>query len=44
MEWAVLDWNRKAIDFYEALGARPVGEWTVYRLTGESLRKVADGH
>lgn len=41
MEWAVLDWNRKAIDFYESLGARPVGEWTVYRLTGETLQRVA---
>jgi GNAT superfamily N-acetyltransferase len=41
MEWAVLDWNRKAIDFYEALGARPVDGWTVYRLTGETLQRVA---
>lgn len=44
MEWAVLDWNQKAIDFYESLGARPVGEWTVYRLTGETLARVARGH
>ncbi len=37
LEWAVLDWNREAIGFYERLGARPNSEWTVYRLTGESL-------
>jgi GNAT superfamily N-acetyltransferase len=37
LEWAVLDWNREAIGFYERLGARPNSEWTVYRLTGEAL-------
>lgn len=37
LEWAVLDWNREAIRFYERLGARPNSEWTVYRLTGEAL-------
>lgn len=37
LEWSVLDWNREAIAFYERLGARPNSEWTVYRLTGESL-------
>ncbi|MBL8821044.1 MAG: GNAT family N-acetyltransferase [Planctomycetia bacterium] len=37
LEWAVLDWNKPAIGFYESLGARPNDEWTVYRLTGESL-------
>ncbi|MER6682381.1 GNAT family N-acetyltransferase [Streptomyces olivaceoviridis] len=37
LEWSVLDWNRPAIGFYEALGARPQDEWTVYRLTDESL-------
>ncbi|HET7420414.1 MAG TPA: GNAT family N-acetyltransferase [Candidatus Dormibacteraeota bacterium] len=41
LEWAVLDWNVDAIRFYERLGARPNADWTVYRLTGESLRKVA---
>ena len=41
MEWAVLDWNESAIGFYERLGARPNAEWTVYRLTGESLRSLA---
>jgi len=37
LEWAVLNWNRDAIGFYERLGARPNSEWTVYRLTGEAL-------
>ncbi|MGW5095997.1 N-acetyltransferase family protein [Streptomyces nodosus] len=37
LEWSVLDWNRPAIDFYEAMGARPQDEWTVYRLTDEAL-------
>jgi GNAT superfamily N-acetyltransferase len=41
LEWAVLDWNRDAIGFYESLGARPNSEWTVYRVTGESLRSLA---
>jgi GNAT superfamily N-acetyltransferase len=31
VEWAVLDWNRSAIEFYDALGARPVDGWTIYR-------------
>ena len=43
VEWAVLDWNRPAIGFYERLGARPNDEWTVYRLTGAPLRSLADG-
>jgi GNAT superfamily N-acetyltransferase len=37
LEWAVLNWNREAIRFYERLGAHPNSEWTVYRLTGEAL-------
>jgi GNAT superfamily N-acetyltransferase len=41
LEWAVLDWNVDAIRFYERLGAKPNAEWTVYRLTGESLHRVA---
>ena len=41
-EWAVLDWNQPAIDFYEALGARPQSEWTTYRLTGQALRDLAE--
>lgn len=40
LEWAVLDWNRDAIGFYERLGAKPNSEWTVYRLTGEALSSL----
>ena len=40
VEWAVLDWNQPSIDFYEALGARPMQEWTTYRLTGEALAQL----
>src|SRR5438874_28338 len=41
LEWAVLDWNVDAIGFYEKLGAKPNSEWTVYRLTGDSLSELA---
>lgn len=41
MEWAVLDWNEPAIGFYKSLGAVPMSEWTVYRLTGEALSRIA---
>ena len=41
LEWAVLDWNKDAIGFYERLGAKPNDEWTVYRLAGEALRSLA---
>ena len=41
LEWAVLDWNVDAVGFYQRLGARPNSEWTVYRLTGESLTRLA---
>ena len=40
VEWSVLDWNELAIGFYKALGAKPLDEWTMFRLTGESLRKL----
>ena len=40
VEWSVLDWNTPAIDFYRALGAVPMDEWTVFRLTGDALRRV----
>jgi GNAT superfamily N-acetyltransferase len=40
VEWSVLDWNDPAINFYTALGATPMDEWTVFRLTGESLRRL----
>jgi GNAT superfamily N-acetyltransferase len=41
MEWAVLDWNQPAIDFYEALGARRLAEWQVCRLAGAALKQYA---
>ena len=42
LEWSVLDWNEPAIGFYKKLGAVPMSEWTVFRVTGESLEKLAD--
>ena len=41
MEWAVLDWNEPAIKFYRALGAKPMDEWTVFRLTRDGIEKLA---
>ena len=41
MEWAVLDWNTPAIDFYKALGARPMDEWTTYRMDGAAIAALA---
>ena len=41
LEWAVLNWNKEAIRFYERLGAHPNSEWTVYRLAGEALQALA---
>lgn len=41
LEWAVLDWNVDAIGFYQRLGAKPNAEWTVYRLTGDALTRLA---
>ncbi len=40
-DWAVLNWNEPSIKFYESMGATPMSDWTVYRLTGEALRRVA---
>ena len=40
MEWSVLDWNETAIRFYRSLGALPMSEWTVFRLTGDALRRL----
>jgi GNAT superfamily N-acetyltransferase len=37
VEWAVLDWNVEAQGFYSAIGARPMSEWTTWRLDGEAL-------
>jgi GNAT superfamily N-acetyltransferase len=41
LEWAVLNWNTPAIDFYRSLGARPMDEWTVNRVDGEALKALA---
>ena len=41
LEWSVLDWNTPAIDFYKALGATPMDEWTVYRVDGAALDNLA---
>jgi GNAT superfamily N-acetyltransferase len=42
IEWSVLDWNEPAIRFYRSLGAQPMDDWTVYRMTGEALEKLAN--
>jgi GNAT superfamily N-acetyltransferase len=42
MEWAVLDWNDPAIQFYHKLGGKPMDEWTVFRLTRDGIAKLAD--
>ncbi len=41
LEWSVLDWNQRAIDFYKSLGAVPMNEWTVYRVTGPALQELS---
>lgn len=43
LEWAVLDWNEPALQFYRSLGAKAMDEWTVYRLTGDAIRRLAEG-
>ena len=40
-EWAVLDWNELAIGFYKRLGAVPMADWTIFRVTGETLERLA---
>ena len=42
MEWAVLDWNEPAINFYRKLGAKPMEEWTVFRLTRDGIARLPD--
>ena len=41
LEWTCLDWNQPSIDFYLSLGAKAMDEWTIYRLTGETLENMA---
>jgi GNAT superfamily N-acetyltransferase len=43
LEWSVLDWNHPAIGFYRTVGAVPMSDWTVFRLTGEALEGFARG-
>lgn len=40
-EWWVLDWNKPSIDFYKSLGAEPMDDWTVFRMSGDALEKLA---
>ena len=42
LEWWCLDWNKPSIDFYRSLGAEPMSDWTVYRLTGDTLKNLAE--
>ena len=44
LQWAVLDWNEPSIRFYKSLGAEPKDEWTLYRLSGDALKRVADSN
>jgi GNAT superfamily N-acetyltransferase len=41
LEWAVLDWNEPSIAFYQALGARAMDEWTIFRVDGKALTQLA---
>ena len=41
LEWWCLDWNQPSIDFYLSLGAQPMSDWTVYRITGDTLKNLA---
>ena len=43
LEWSVLNWNLPAINFYKKLGAVPMSDWTVFRVTGKSLNSLASG-
>lgn len=43
LEWWCLDWNKPSIEFYRSLGAQPMDEWTVYRITGDTLTELAEG-
>lgn len=41
LEWVCLDWNKPSIDFYKSMGATPMDEWTIYRVTGKRLKAMA---
>lgn len=42
LEWCCLDWNKPSIDFYLSVGAKPLDDWTIYRMTSEELKKFAE--
>lgn len=42
LEWSCLDWNQKSIDFYRSMGAVSMDDWTVYRVTGDSLKQLGE--
>ncbi len=42
LEWWCLDWNKPSIDFYLSLGAEPMNDWTVYRIAGDTLKKLGE--
>ncbi len=42
LEWCCLDWNKPSIDFYLSLGAKPLEDWTIYRMTGDELKNFAE--
>lgn len=42
LEWWCLDWNKSSIEFYKKLGAEPMDNWTTFRITGESLKKLSE--
>lgn len=42
LQWWVLDWNKSAVDFYHSIGAHAMDEWTVFRVSGNELRKLAN--
>ena len=42
LEWWCLDWNTPSIEFYRSLGAEAMDDWTVYRISGETLSKLAE--
>ncbi|HBX52831.1 MAG: GNAT family N-acetyltransferase [Bacteroidetes bacterium RIFOXYA12_FULL_35_11] len=42
LEWAVLDWNTSAINFYKSLGAQPMDDWTIFRLDADAIKKISE--
>ncbi len=42
LEWSCLDWNQPSIDFYLSLGAKPLADWTMYRVAGDTLKRLSE--